>query len=88
MEKLRIRDSLKAAEICGMGVRLSPDQVALIVEDIDLVEDHRAQGDEAYDRALSSMDTAMTRLNQAIWFYCLSLANLIAIPALIYWWGV
>lgn len=83
-----IRDSLKAAHYAGMGVTLSPGQVEAISKHLDITKKHVADGNAAYDAAIEAYERAGRRLSASLWLYCLSLAHLIAVPALILWWGV
>lgn len=85
---LKLRDSLKAMYLSGMGVTLTPEQVGLVVQYLDLADERLRDGIEAYEKAISTYKNAHRKLLRAIAYYCVATVSLIAIPALLLFWGV
>ncbi len=84
---LKLRDSLKATYLSGMGVTLAPEQVKLVVQYLDLADERLRESTETYEKAISTYKNAHRKLLGAIAYYCMATGGLIAIPALLIFWG-
>ncbi len=84
---LKLRDSLKATYLSGMGAALTPEQVGIVVQYLDLADERVRDATECYEKAISTYKNAHRKLLRAIAYDCVATGVLIAIPALLIFWG-